>query len=134
MKSLIILCIFGLFVSTKARLTEEQRNQLKTIYATCEEKTKVDKEQIKLSHEGKKTDDPKLNQYYYCVLTKLGVVDGESKLKFDVVDMDLSKEQKQNLQQIVDKCKNERGKDKYETAKLLFECYWKTTSIRTSVK
>ncbi|XP_018331136.1 general odorant-binding protein 69a [Agrilus planipennis] len=134
MKFILILCVFGLFASVKAVLTDEQRNQLRTIYSTCEEKTKVDKQQIKLSHEGKKTDDPKLNQYYYCVLTKFGVVDEESKLKFDVVGMDLPKEQKENLQKIVDKCKNEKGKDKYETAKLLFECYWKTTSIRTAVK
>ncbi|KAF2881154.1 hypothetical protein ILUMI_25028 [Ignelater luminosus] len=126
MKGIIALVVVTFFAATQA-LSDEAKAKLREHYEHCTGETKVDKELINKARKGEFSNDDKLQQYYFCMFNRIGILDADGKPQPDVLKDKIAAAgdiKTEDAEKVIAACKDKKGADKYETARLIYECYY----------
>ena len=85
-------------------------------------------ELVEKGRKGDFTDDDKLREFVFCFYKKVGFQNSAGDLQLDVIRTklrdDLTQEQ---LENVIAKCKDVKGKNPADKAYEVYKCYWNAT-------
>ncbi|KAF5302158.1 hypothetical protein FQR65_LT19120 [Abscondita terminalis] len=112
-ESLFIATFLIVFVSIEA-LTPEQIAKMQNHNVECVQSTNVDTELITKARNGEFSSDENLQKYYFCMFSKIGIINENGDVQVDVVRSLIPPEVTAELaEKVISDCKDKKGTDKY---------------------
>lgn len=95
----------------------------------CIEKTTVQPELIDRADKGDFADDKNLKCFAKCFYEKVGFINGEAELQFDVIKSKIpSNANRERALGIIEKCKDIKGADPCDKAYAIHKCYYEKSA------
>ncbi|KAK4885841.1 hypothetical protein RN001_002112 [Aquatica leii] len=124
MNVLTTVLLFSLFAAIQA-LSSDEITKLKGYYDDCVKSTNVNVELILKARKGEFSSDANLQKYFFCMFNKIGIINENGSVQIDVIrDKIPADVNKEDAEKIIAACKDKIGKDKYDTAREIYECYY----------
>lgn len=115
-------------------MTDEQKAKLMEHSKECVSSTGVNEELIVKAKKGEFSDDPKLQDYVFCMLKKIGVVNDQGEPQLDVIKQKMHDDiNPEETAKVIEACKEKKGGSPAETAYMVFQCYYKSSPNHLSL-
>ncbi|XP_076758405.1 general odorant-binding protein 56d-like [Xylocopa sonorina] len=129
MKTIIV--VFAFCLVGALALTEEQKTKLTEYKNSCITETSVDTQVVDNAKNGNYAkDDEKLGCFTACMLKKIGIMNPDGSVNFDVArkkaPSDINKDQ---VEDVISKCKDSTGSNECQTASKLAQCFLEKKSF-----
>lgn len=102
----------------------EEKDKLLAVTSNCIKSTGVNEEYVLKGRKGEFVEDPKLEEYYFCVFKALNFINDAGELNMEALKARIpSNADQEKASQLLAKCKDSKGDTPQKTSYLAHKCY-----------